>query len=54
MVPQCYILLCSCVYGLQQNGRLNKSCPFVMLPVLVMFYNLKQKIGKMDVTAILN
>ena len=24
MVPQCFILLCSCVYGLQPYGHLNK------------------------------
>ena len=27
MVPQCYMLLCPCVYGLQQYGHLRNSCP---------------------------
>ena len=26
MVPQCYMLVCPCVYGLQQYGRLDNSC----------------------------
>ena len=28
---QCYIKLCPCVYGLQQNGFLTNSCPFCSL-----------------------
>ena len=32
MVPQCYMLLCPCVYGLQHYGQLP-----VVLPVLLYF-----------------
>ena len=31
MVPQCYILLFPCVYGLQQYGHLINSCPLCFL-----------------------
>ena len=31
MLPQCYMLLCQCVYGLQKYDHLNNSCPFCFL-----------------------
>ena len=37
MVPQCCMLLCSCVYGLQQYVHLNNSCPLCFL--FVLFYD---------------
>ena len=31
VVPECYMLLNPCVYGLQQYGHLNNSCPLCFL-----------------------
>ena len=40
VVPQCYMVVYPCVYGLEQYGHLNNSWPLCFL-----FCNLKYKIG---------
>ena len=50
MVPQCYMLLCTCVYGLQRYGHLYNSCPLCFLLSIVLL--LKQNIDKIDVTVV--
>ena len=43
MVPQCYVMSV-CMYGLEQYGHLNNSCPSASC--FVLFCDLKSKIGK--------
>ena len=52
MVPQFNMLLCPCVCGLQQYGHLNNAAHYASC--LVLFSNSKEKIVKIDVTAVFN
>ena len=45
MLPQCYMLLCPCIYDLQHYGQLP-----IMLPVLFCFVILNRKYVKINVT----
>ena len=42
MAHRCFILLCLCVYGLEQNGHLNNCCPF-LISVFVLFFVTEKK-----------
>ena len=48
MVPECYYMLCPCVYGLEQYCHLHHSCPLCFLLCLVMQF----KIETIDVAAV--
>ena len=51
LVPEGYMLSCPYVYGLEQYGYLNISCPFPAS--CFVFMNFKQKICEIDVAAML-
>ena len=49
-VSQFYMLLCPCVYGLQQYGDLNNSCPLCFLFYSVSKFKIKKIKGTSDVS----
>ena len=49
-VFQCYMLLCPCVYGLPQYDHQNNIAKYASC--FVRFCNLKQRTGRIDVTAV--
>ena len=50
MVPEYYMFLRPYINGLKQYGHLMKICPLGVF----LFFNLKQKTGKIDYTAVFN
>ena len=43
---QCYMLLCPYVYGLQQYGHLNNSCPLCFLSSSVLLFRIENEENK--------
>ena len=54
MVSQCCMLLCPCIYGLQQCGHLNKNCSLCFLFCSVLSYKIEENGKKTDVLAAFN